>query len=540
MKKYFISKYIAGWLLLLSAIIGFTACEADANDWDVDDSKAQMFTPVFFETAKLSATWVELRYSEVPKHRSYIIELSKDSLEFNSIEQTIEILVDDMEPDPASTSKRYLARLTGLDAESRYSARIKSTSDGDLPDSKWGTVTFKTIGEQIIERYSRGEDFVRIEWEAGLNVTHVVLSSDAGQQRIDLSAEDISAGTLQIDNLMDNTSYSLEIFNNNTKRGSISFKTLQKVSGPGTKYWLTGNENIVEYLNAITDPEVVLVLPAGSRYDISDAAWEIPSHITALTLWGLAGDEGQAYLKTKEIKIDNSVSDFQLWINNMEVEGTSASSDYLMNDNPSGTRTISSFQLTHSKIHTVRGVFRMRGNLTVDKLIIDNCIIDNIGSYGVLVGDAGSVSLGDIEISNTTIANVINASTFTFKGPVTSSLKMDYCTFYNIQTATNRYFVNFDGKTANIPATFTVSNSIFASPDESLSLRATNPKIESTYVFSSYKTSDYSVNSSYPLSGVNEYMQPSTDLFANPAESDFTIKDPVIGGESQPGDPRWW
>lgn len=537
MKKYFISKYIAGCFLLLGTMIGFMACD-DSNDWDVDDSKAQMFTPVFFEMSKIAATSVVIQYSEVPNHKSYIVEVSKDSLQFSTIEQTLEIPAEEMVADEASSAKRYLVTINNLDAATRYSARIKATSNNNLPESKWAEITFKTISEQIVSEYTYGETTAWLKWEPGLDVNYYIVSIDGKGKKYDLTSENISKGELNITGLEPDTEYVVYISKDDKIRGRAAFKTSPKVSGEGTRYYLEGGENIQEYLNALTDEKVVLVVPSGLKY-LTGNSLTVPAHMTSLTIWGLPGDV-QSVLEVKSINLDNAVANFDLWIHNMEVKGTDASGDYLMNDNPSGERTIGNFKLHNSKIHTARGMLRMRGALTVQNIEIENCIIDNIGGYGVITADANTVVLNDITIKNTTISNVINGSMLTFKGVITSSLVMDHCTFYNVQTTTSRYIANFDGKAGNIPSLFTISNSIFASPDESLSLRATNPKIESVFVYDSYKTADYTVNGSYPLSGVSDYLKTSVDLFEDPASGNFKIIDPVIGGEAQPGDPRWW
>jgi len=47
------------------------------------------------------------------------------------------------------------------------------------------------------------------------------------------------------------------------------------------------------------------------------------------------------------------------------------------------------------------------------------------------------------------------------------------------------------------------------------------------------------VNVGYPMTGVNEYMKSSTDIFTDPANNNFTLKDKDFSGYSTAGDPRW-
>lgn len=539
MKKYFLSQYILGCLILLGFAVTFSSCEDEANDWGVDGSQSQMFTPVKFEPSRIAATSVDLAFSGVPNAKSYVIEISQDSLEFTNIISTVEILKENLVPDPnASGRDNYIVTIDNLESQVRYSARIKSISVDGLPDSKWAEGTFRTPSEQIVSEFTYGESSAILKWQPGLQVTHYIVSINDVEQKLPLTQENISAGELEITDLEPNTDYVIYITNGDRIRGRAAFKTYPKVSGDGEKFYLAGDEDIVEYLNALTAEQVVLVLPAGSRYEIGDA-WTLPAHITSLTLWGLpATDEPKAYLNVKEIKLDASVTNFKIWIQNMIVEGTNASADYLMNDNPSSDRTISDFRIENSDISAVRGIFRMRNKLTVQNITIDNCIINNIGSYGVVSQDAATVVIGDINIKNSTVYNINNTNVMAFKG-ITSSLVVEHCTFYNAQ-AKDRYFANFDNNAANIPATFRVSDCIFSAPDASVTVRGTNPKIDSQYVFGSYRTNDYTVAANYPLTGVLDYSKSSADLFENVSEGNFKIKDISIGGDAQPGDPRWW
>lgn len=539
MKNNFLLKNILSCLFILGLTICFTSCE-DVNDWGTDGSYNRMFSPVTFETAKVGATSVDLRFSSVPNAKSYVIEFSKDSLEFKAITNTVEILAEDIVLDSTSTSKVYLTTVKKLDPEMRYSARMKATSNNGLPESLWVTLTFKTSGEQILNAVSNiTESSATLTWEAEAEVTHLLLSGGGlSKKEITLSASNIAESKFDLSDLKQNTSYTVEIYDGSRKKGTKSFMTAQRISGDGKRYFMTGTENIVDFLNGITDSEVVLVIPSTAKFAIGDV-WTLPAHIKSLTLWGLVGAvEGQAAISFKEIKLDNTVSTFKLWIHNMKVTGTDASADYVLNDNPTGARTISEFKIDNCLVTAFRGVLRMRAALTVGKIEIDNCLISNIGSYGVITIDAATVAVGSISMTNSTVYKINNTTLITCKSKP-SSLKIDYCTLYDV-VGKDKYIVNFDGKAANVAGTFTINNCLFGASDATISTRATNPKIESTFVYDSYKTNDYSVASGYPLTGVLDYDNTSANLFTDPVNGNFKIKDTNIGGEKQPGDPRWW
>ena len=244
-------------------------------------------------------------------------------------------------------------------------------------------------------------------------------------------------------------------------KGTKSFATAQKISGDGKRYTMTGTENMVDFLNGITDSEVVLVIPSTAKFEIDDA-WTLPAHIKSLTLWGLSG-EGQAAISLKEIKLDNAVSSFKIWIHNMNVTGTDASADYVINDNPTTARTISEFKMDNCNISVFRAVLRMRAALTVGLIDIDNCIISNIGSFGIICVDAATVSVNDISLKNSTVYKLNNTNIITCKSKP-ALISINHCTFYDAQ-AKDKYIINFDGKAANVAKSIGINHCLFAASD---------------------------------------------------------------------------
>lgn len=531
---------IVGLLLFCGSVLSFTSCD-DVNDWATDDNENGIFSPVIFETSDVAATSVSLKFSSVPNAGKYIFEFSKDSLQFASIDRTVEIDAEDLVKDSTDTKIRYIFTVKKLDAEIRYSVRLKVTGNNGLPDSKWVSLTFKTKGEQILNAVKDiSEDSALLTWDPENDVTHITLTENNGTaQKIDLTTEEISLGQKSLSGLKENTSYSVQIFNNEIKRGTVSFTTQPKVSGDGVKYFLTGDEDLATYLDNITDDAVILVFPGGSSYTINsaDGNWSIPAHIKSLTLWGLPSGDDKVQLNLKSIKLDDSSVSFKLWAYNLKITGTDNSADYILNDNPSGARSLPEFKIDNCTVNTFRGMMRLRGAVNISRFEITNSIVSNIGSYGVLTVDAATVSVGNVVISNSTIYNLLSANVLTFKSQA-SSLNITNCTLYDAPSK-GKYIVSFD-KAASIPSTFNITSCIFGASDAANEIRATTPKITTTFVTDSYKTSDLSINTGYPLTGVSEYSKTSADLFVDPANGDFTIKDTNIGNGNNPGDPRWW
>lgn len=536
MKNRFLYKICNGFLLLGLAL-AFASCD-DVNDWGVDESQNGTFSPVVFESEP-AATNASLIFSKVTNAKSYVFELSQDSLEFNTITRTIEVEAEDLVRDTLNLKERYLILIKHLDAETRYSARLKVTSSVGLPDSKWVTTTFKTKAEQIFEATrDLSDNGAILTWSVENPVTHIILSTEgAADQRLELTSEEIAKGEKVLTGLTQLTEYKAVIYDQEIKRGTTTFATMAKVSGDGTKYYLKGGEDLVAYLNAIKDEAVVLVFPGGSSYTIGsdDGNWAIPAHIKSLTLWGLPSGDNKVALDFKSIKLDKEAPTFKLWVYNMNISGRDAGNDYILNDD--ATRSIPELKLENSIANTFRALFRFRNKISVGNVEILNSVVSNLGNFGVVNVDA-ITSFNSVVIENSTVYNLTGSSILTFKVKP-NVVQISNCTFYDAP-ASEKYVVTFDGKAANMAASMKIANSIFAASKAEYKLSATNPQITTDFVRDSYKTTELVVNTKYPLTGISDYSKTSADLFVDPANGDFTIKDTNIGGESKPGDPRWW
>lgn len=538
--------YAAVLLILMST---FTACEEFG--FPVDESHKRLFSPVTFATENITATGVDFTFSKVKGADSYTIELSEDSLQFATIVRTIELSADTLSYAPGSETV-YLIRVSELNGGMPMSARLKSiASDGKLPESKWSELFFKTLSEQIFVNVLASEKTdmsVILRWNAsGAGVTHIMMTNtlDNSSVRVDLTAEDKAASMKLIEGLAGGTTYIAEIFNNANKRGTLTFRTNESVPAEGKVIRLDGTEDIDELL-AAESGEIVLVMPAGSQFnaervdsETGEASFTLPlsDNITKLTFWGVEGDV-KAKLHSTAIKLGAGIT--ELTFRNIEYFGKSGTADYVINENT--TRALTHITFEDCEVHTVRGVFRMQNNANytvIEKALFKNSIFHDLGNYSLTNTSADNVQLLDLEISGCTFYN-ISDPLGNFKN-VAKSVLVDQCTFYNA-FVNGKYIFTFN--TNFVPESLIISNSIFGKInatvlDGSQTMRGTSPKITSEYMFDSYKTADCFVHTGYPMTGIIEYEGTSADLFVDPENHDFRIKDPNFGGLSTAGDPRW-
>lgn len=536
-------------LLMVALLTTFSACEEFG--FPVDESFKRLFSPVTFSSENITATSVDLTFSKVPGAETYVIEFSEDSLQYTTIVRTVTVKADTLSFVSGSTSS-YLLHIGDLKGATRYSARLKAISpNNETPESKWDLITFSTKSEQIFKNVlstDKTDYSVVLRWDAtGAGVTHIMLTNtlDNSTKREDLTAADKTASMKLIEGLTGATTYTADIYNNDNKRGSITFRTNESVPSEGKVIRLTGTENLNELL-AAESGDLTLVLPAGSLFEASwlDPASSATSYtlpisdnITKLTFWGVEG-EVRPRLHSTAIKLGAGIT--ELRFKNIEYYGKASTADYVLNENT--TRAITKISFEDCEIHTVRGVVRMQNdaNYTVlEKVLITNTIIHDIGNYGITHTGAANTKLMDLEISESTFYNITDPMC-NLKN-IATSVVIDQCTFYNA-FGNGRYFLQFN--TTFVPEKLLVSNCVFGQMnatvlDGTQTMRATNPKLTTVFIENSYKTTDFFVHTGYPMTGISEYTGTAADLFVDPAARNFRIKDQNFGGLTTAGDPRW-
>ncbi|ASB48048.1 DUF5123 domain-containing protein [Alkalitalea saponilacus] len=516
--------FFAGLLLL-----GVPSC----NDYDfsVDESFNRTFRPPLFSAEGIRASSVRLEWEKVRGAKSYLLEVSRDSLEFI---------------DPVQYELPYhqdSITLTGLMTESRYSARIKAFSATGAPESEFHEITFVTLGEQIFEEVIRGFDdlsnsnYLELRWMPGSEVTHIRIEMLEGEPEIiNLTEEEIEQGYKLIESLKPATNYLVRILNGESRRGWYSYTTFEAY--PEGYRVVNSEEDLKSILDISGEEHLILVLESGAFFDIRRP--QLSADIRHLELLANPVKERPVVNLTTLTLHQNTES---VTIRNLELFGDSHTSDYIINENK--TTNINSIVFDNCYLHTFRGVVRMQNSANttqLELLKVNNCVVDNIGGFGFVNGSAdGGYRFENIEITNSTFSLII-AHFMDIRKPGGSYI-IENCTFYDV-IGHGRGFLNTAG-VDNFPEILEIRNSIFGKfyyvgeYREDESVRSVNPYFPNLFVDGSYALSDFVINPDYPFVGIGEYAKTSEEVFANPKERDFTIIDSAFPGRAASGDPRW-
>ncbi|MDI3321118.1 DUF4957 domain-containing protein [Pinibacter soli] len=534
-------------IFLLSAIgMSFIACKK-YNDWPTDSSYNRLFQPSTLTTSVDGIT-VTMKWKGMPSTNKYVVELSKDSLQFNPVVARFTGAAS------SDANGCYFVIPGPLDPLTTYSVRIKGedTTNG-TPDSHWVTAMFKTKSEQIMTNVPASDvtaNSITWRWQTPNAVTHLIVNG----VRYNISADEVATGAKTITGLQPKTSYSATLYNNANIRGSQTMSTTALVPvGPDVIY-LGPSDDLAAKITALTSGDnKIFVLYQGSSYNLGGTAVAIPAGVS-ITIWGEEGPDrpviypGVPSVSATQlftiptsagtIKFENI--DLEAFANNNPNSGFKAT--YVLNQASTDPAcNISKVVFENCKIRNfATTALRLQvANSIIDSVVVNNSIAYNTANgYGFIHISATGASGNKIKITNSTFYNLglVSASKgIVYNDKVANTTVIQNCTFNNMQCGTN-YFLTFGGLASNL----TLGNIIIGNLTGKG--MAAGPIVSINPSGSVFRTGDANFTAN-AISGISLFgVAPnnnSTDLFVDPTNGIFTTK-PGFSLNTGVGDPRWF
>ena len=544
---------IFSYTMGLAVALCAAAC-ADENDWDVDSSFDRLFG-VANDALDVNEgdTWAEVVFEGFRGTEYFVIEVSTDSL------------TDEMEMGASPNSIVYGEdqsitaspdTIRGLLGETKYFIRIKACS-ATTPDSKWvyfdngdGGTSFTTLAEQIFNTPTAADmsdEYINLTWTPGAEVTHITVTTPDGTPVMDdiiLSDEAIANGEYKVENLTQLTTYVFTIYNGEKKRGQLELTTA--ASMPDADYQTTVpatatvlSQEIIDQASeeALAKPgidptnySVTIGIPAGMTLDVhgtdedtgDDTSITIPDGMS-VTFFGLAGGEAPTLNATKSIDIGGTHA--YIRFNNLKF--TDGGCQYLINQSKAATvaeLTFEGCRLTDFE----RSFVRLQGAdnaKTIQNLNVNNCVVNNVAQgYSMFLWKDNNGVVNNLNVTNSTF-DVFTRSFAEITGNDTgTTINVSDCTFYGGPDS-GRYIVDANKSTG---VSVSITRCIFANA-EGKGIRNATSNITEVYFTSDFSFSGNSFDPTVQLS------ESSTDVFADPANHDFTIQVRNV----EVGDPRW-
>lgn len=514
MKKKYILK---GLLVTIFLTFIFSSC--DGYDVELIDSigASREFSPTGLTVRVRNQTTVELNWTVSENADYYIMEISADDPEFNTIFRTIEVALDEL---PLQVT---------LEGETVYSIRIKAISLTGLEDSKWSIVTATTLSEQLFEASQDGDIQAKqatFRWVPNSSVTQIVVNP--GEIIHVITAEEKANGIATVTGLTGEKEYTAILYNNAKKRGSSTFTTGIDI---GTGILVQAEDDLNAKI-AEAEAGAVLVLMPGD-YTVFKGTISLNKSISIRGLYNY--DKPLLHVN---FLLNAGASDVNLI--DLDLNGDKTLTDVLRFNTTS--TNYDSLLISGCNIHDFDRTFigGSVSNSKVTSIIVDNCIVTNIITSGGDFIDFRTTYVAEFTLKNSTFDNCsvgrdfvrIDAASGLSGSGLTTNLLVDGCTLYNNNsTSSNRIlYVRFN---ANV---LTVRNTLFAETAAIYSNQTTtsNPIFSNNNYFNSPSLFD-ETKVKFDNSGTYTALDPQ---FENVLTGDFTIKNQTLL-DNKVGDPRW-
>ncbi|WEK20281.1 MAG: DUF5123 domain-containing protein [Candidatus Pedobacter colombiensis] len=516
-------------VFFLLAVFSLSSCKDDVMSEISTLNVDRAFSPTGLSTTIVNKTGVKLTWKAVINATSYTVEVSQNADFSGTPFKTISNITFDQVP----------YTVTDLGGNTQYYVRVKAVGDG-ITDSKWVTAAVKTEAEQIFQDIAAGKltsRSVTLNWPAGQNATSLTITP--GNIVHAVTAAEIAAGEVVISGLTPKVTYTATLLLNSAVRGTKVFTTPAELPTGADVVYVAATDDLAGMIQAATKSTRFVILE-GTKYN-SDGGITLPGGIDISIIGEVAA--------TKPIVSINLITlpttGGKLHFENVDVTGyangneTTAQRAYLINQSNATTMDEVSFENCNIH-HFTNSPLRLQTTsiMTINKVIVNNCIVDDIGangsSYAFINSNVQYGKINNITITNSTFSSLGYGLIIHSSAP-SLSVTIENNTFYNVVGDT-RYLIDYNAQT--ITNGFSFKNNIVG---KTLSPLATGRGIRSATVptvANNYKTSD-AIFAGNAIPSIIDYAGPSSSLFVAPDSKNFKIKDDGFAGKSTAGDPRW-
>ena len=540
------SLYKLSFIAILAGIIttGIVSCKK-YNDWDADDSYKRLFAPSEF-TALVDGVNVTLKWKAKPGTNAYTVEFAKDSLKFTTIVKKYVMT-------GVKSADGYLFVIPDqFDPQTLYSVRIQGQDSAGTNPSNWVATTFRSGKFPSILTTPTISDItdeaIKVSWtntgDAATTIKVLKAGDSSLVQQVTLSGTDIANQYKVISGLKPGIGYIVYIYSGNTVRGWYDFST--KATFAGTVIDL--RSIAVPGILADTLPDIAsgstVILKKGMTYEMT-SSYQFNKSVSIIS-----GDDLSTTTPATISFVGANASNFDvasgsvidsITFTNVKITSDDVALGGKYAFNISQPCTIGKIVFESCIGQYGRGFFRTKDNaMTIGSVLINNCIISEIGNYGIVTVDNAANKVDNILIRNSTIYKVNTTVVKNVRNSLTSVIAIENCTFNEAPLYAN-YLVDLS-TTYTVLTGVNVQNCIFGvgkASGTNVSVKGVRGATGMTITGSgNYSTSDYS-SSGNAVPGTTGYSAASTTLFTDAANGNFKITDVLFPGRSTAGDPRW-
>lgn len=548
-----IARYTAFPIAFCAALIFLLgSCKKEEQVYE----ETRLFRPALNKslTAKLNTIIIEL--AKMKEAVSYKFEISQDSFKtaplYTFTTDTTYIIVDKkLVGEELEYNSLYQVRVTAIAADPQFNSRpasLGSIRTEPLPSIQLAARAFDVT--DVLARVRWTPSGLPIDQVKVFNATDKKLKNALGSYAVNSGQN--TAGEVIIDKLTPATSYLVAIYSSGSLRGFVDYKTLEKGVYPGDPNVidLTTNESASALDAALTTAAEgsIILLKKGVRYNFPATSNLLGQSVTIKGAYGLTEGKAQIY-STGDWRVKTGATIENVTFDDLDIIGSDPGAVYVFNINNSGApTTITNLTFKNCTITSMRGITRLRSDSFVKNFTISNCVVYNLGNYGVFTTDtdgADKAAIDHIKLLNSTFYQISFIATSRTNS---QSFLIDGCTISEFTEAGQKTFRYRGGAgRSDIIGGLTISNSVWgtgwdktASGNKTVTLKEGLANTTVT-VLNTWATSDFAAVAGSELAGFPSlnYSGTATKLWKDPSKGNFAIADAAFAGKASSGDPRW-
>ena len=518
-------------LLALSFVLLFSACKEESLG-----EPDRLFRPIVSGT--VGGTWLTASWDRFDGSLQYQVE-------FSEYEDFSIILKDTL------THETFFT-VHGLDYNTNYYFRVKAL--GNNIESRPVMYATRTSKLPTKMKVPASNDMIdtqaRVIWE---EVSYDSLRVFINKQHIKtfhLSEKDNLDKVFIVTGLEPSTTYTIKAYGDGDYKGEQDYTMAAPQVFEGDYVDLRGidleeayamlNQTFFDSIATLYPGGMTVVLEGGTHYQIPTINMSVNTKIVSgLSFLGRAVWEFYGGIGIKpDVNLQYVILDGLIVTDHPSAlrESSNYGGKYLLDIRGTTPETkVQEFKVVNSDVRYKRGFMRAQSSVQIEKVTIENCIIDSMGGYGVVNADNAGSYIKNVFVKNTTISHCDKIFVDTKSVP-TDMLNSVWLENLTICTKGSNYILDYPSKT--IPGGITIKNCLFGNVDggtpKGMRSEATMFTIEDNY-----RAAD--VLWTNPID-IDALPQSTAEIFENPSEMNFRFKSSFTNNKvvGKLGDPRWW
>lgn len=430
--------------------------------------------------------------------------------------------------------------VTGLEGLTEYTFRVYT---GDVLR---GERTVTTLAPMIDVTITAGITKATFTWEVDEAVTSYSCTTDGNTENIvNLTSEEIAAGSITVNDLTASTQYSFTLYNNSgtAVSNAQTFKTIDDPLAGYTVVELPVGTSKTNFANAINNNtgKVAILIAEGADIDGTGISI-IPENITSLLIWGsdrthtAYANSNKPKLKVSNWYVYGAKERIEFFNLDVEANGTGSYVLQVREQNDTNMGNIEEILFNSCEISNTAGPFSVRNctnssSIYCKSVSYNDCVVNNVGNYSLVhVEGSNNYFVSNISVKNTTAYDIARCVVRMDSQYQSLNIMIDQSTFYNCGSKNNGYYILRinNGSNPNIQ----INNSLIGD----VVTRCAFPNVYTFDTNNVYYTTDCTDQDNFFATKAISTGIDAATLFPNAASGDFTVGVPEL---KVYGDPRW-